>query len=441
MISNNSKYFLNFDKFNKYFLYYIAALFLFGIFYLYNKHNVGNDTSISEYLINYQGGFTRRGLPGEILFRISDYFNLSLRFSIFIFQSIIYLSFLILIFNFFKDIKKNIIIVFAIFTPIFLLFPVAEIESLGRKESVLFVFFLILININNPKNANLYLFFILPLVTLIWEESSLFSGFMFAVLIIKNKITNFIGASKIFLLFLPTILLNIIFLLYPLSFENHKIMADALMLKFNEICYMSCLLLVTNTEIVLYNNSNSSGGTLNYIWSTIDVKSRLIMFFRYTIILLIGFFPIFLLSFNSTFKSYNFFKKLFLNNILLLIFFLSLPIIPLFLYGGDWGRWVCITITFTTLFYFFLYKNNLIVVDYKNISRKLFFLKNKRKIVTILFILFAFTWNQKTTLREDVATMPFYKIPYNAIKITFGINNIRFFQDSFLIKFHQKYIE
>ena len=97
MISNNSKYFLSFDKFNKYFLYYIAALFLFGIFYLYNKHNVGNDTSISEYLINYQGGFTRRGLPGEILFRISDYFNLSLRFSIFIFQSIIYLSFLMLL--------------------------------------------------------------------------------------------------------------------------------------------------------------------------------------------------------------------------------------------------------------------------------------------------------------------------------------------------------
>ena len=80
-------------------------------------------------------------------------------------------------------------------------------------------------------------------------------------------------------------------------------------------------------------------------------------------------------------------------------------------------------------------------MDYKNISRKLLFLKNKRKIVTILFILFAFTWNQKTTLREDVATMPFYKIPYNAIKITFGINNIRFFQDTFLIKFHQKYIE
>ena len=92
---------------------------------------------------------------------------------------------------------------------------------------------------------------------------------------------------------------------------------------------------------------------------------------------------------------------------LFLIFFLSIPIIPLFLFGGDWGRWVCISITFTTLFYFFLYKNNLITVDYKNISRKLLFLKNKRKIVTILFILFAFTWNQKTTLREDVATMPF----------------------------------
>jgi len=434
MITDNNNYFLNLDKFNKYFFFYVALLSFFGVFYLYQKHGVGNDSSISEYLINYQGGFTRRGLIGEILFRISDYFNLTLRFSIFVFQSIAYLIFLILIYNFFKKIKKNIIIAFAIFTPIFLLFPVAEIESLGRKETILYIFFLVLININTPRNANLYVLFILPLVTLIYEEIALFSGFIFAVLIIKNKIINILDGSKIILFFVPTILLNIIFLVYPLTLENHKIMSDALITEFNEKCYMSCSLLVNN-------NINSFSGMINYIWGGIDGSSKSIIFFRYSIILLVGFFPIFLLSLNSIFKSNYFFDKLKLNNILFLLLILYIPVIPLFVFGGDWGRWIGMLITFTNIFYFYLYKNNLINVDYKNISSKLSFFNNKKKIVSVIFILFAFTWNQKTTSREDVATMPFYKIPYKAIKITFDINSIRIMEDSFLIKFHQKYIE
>ena len=113
----------------------------------------------------------------------------------------------------------------------------------------------------------------------------------------------------------------------------------------------------------------------------------------------------------------------------------------MFVLGGDWGRWIGMLITFTTIFYFYLYKNNFINIDYKNISNKLSFFKNKKLIVTIIFVLFSFSWNQKTTSREDVATMPFYKIPYKAIKIIFDIKSIRIMEDSFLIKFHQKYIE
>ena len=47
-------------KFNLYFRYYLLALFFFSILYLFKKHNVGNDSTISEWLINYQGGFTKR---------------------------------------------------------------------------------------------------------------------------------------------------------------------------------------------------------------------------------------------------------------------------------------------------------------------------------------------------------------------------------------------
>ena len=80
---------MSIKKFNNYFFIYLFLLFIFGIFWLYIKHPVGNDSTISEWFINYQGGFTKRGLIGEICFQIAIHFGLSLRFVIFLFQSFI----------------------------------------------------------------------------------------------------------------------------------------------------------------------------------------------------------------------------------------------------------------------------------------------------------------------------------------------------------------
>ena len=46
-------------NFNKYLILYLSALLLFSFFYLYIKHSIGNDSTISEWLINYEGGFTK----------------------------------------------------------------------------------------------------------------------------------------------------------------------------------------------------------------------------------------------------------------------------------------------------------------------------------------------------------------------------------------------
>ena len=61
------------------FLLFTIFLIFYSIFYLYFKHDVGNDWSISEWLINYKGGFTRRGLGGEINIFLSNFFSISLR--------------------------------------------------------------------------------------------------------------------------------------------------------------------------------------------------------------------------------------------------------------------------------------------------------------------------------------------------------------------------
>ena len=65
---------MSYKSIDNYLKVYIIFLSLFVVFYLFFKHTVLNDSSISEWLINYQGGFTRRGLSGEILLYISDFF-------------------------------------------------------------------------------------------------------------------------------------------------------------------------------------------------------------------------------------------------------------------------------------------------------------------------------------------------------------------------------
>jgi hypothetical protein len=37
-------------------------MFFFSVIFLFEKHNVGNDSTISEWIINYQGGFTKEVL-------------------------------------------------------------------------------------------------------------------------------------------------------------------------------------------------------------------------------------------------------------------------------------------------------------------------------------------------------------------------------------------
>jgi len=114
---------------------------------------------------------------------------------------------------------------------------------------------------------------------------------------------------------------------------------------------------------------------------------------------------------------------------------------PLFIFGYDWGRWVGMMISFSTLFYFFLYKFEYIDVNLEKISNILNFFINKKKLTIFIFIIFAFGWNQKTVMSGDIATNPLWKIPYNTSKLLFGWESFRILQDFPLSKWHKKYIE
>ena len=393
--------------FNKFFSYYLSILLLFGIFFLYEKHTVGNDSTISEWIINYQGGFTKRGIIGQLSIYITNFFKLDLRDVILIFQIFILTVYFISLYFFFKDIKINKIIILSIFTPIFILYPIAEIEVLARKELFIFCSFLLYLSLNNRFKKNLYKLTLLPLIILIWEPAIFFFSFWLAVDILEKKIKKIdVKFFKILFSFVPALLVATIIALNPISAENHQIMVNFLKINFNENCYMSCAMLLSKASIY------------QQFYANFDSYSP-IVFLRYTLIIILGFSPLFILNRYSLLNKndFLFFKNF--NNMLLPSIIILSPAITLFAMGSDWGRWVNICYFFSIIFYFYLYKKKIIKLEEKILQNKFLLLFFKKNFFIVVFIIFCFGWNPKTSITGDVATKPGYQIPRKAIKIIY----------------------
>ena len=415
----------------KHFLIFILINIVLAIFWLDIKHEAENDSSISEWLINYQGGFTRRGLGGELGVALANLLDISLRRSIFLIQITIHSSYLALIYFYFKKLKFNIIQLFALYVPIFLLYPIAELEVLGRKEMLLFLFFLVTIFFSsrkyNAKIVNYLIFFISPIVCLIWEQVVLFFPFFASVLIVKNNLKTFKQAfNKLLIIFFPGIITFIYIFITPLSGSGHEIMCNFLENNFGERCYMSASMLISSTI------------HFDTLW--IHDNAQFVHYLRYILIFLIGFAPLNILVSKSNFvEKDNFITKNFRPRPL--FFILYIPTILLFIYGYDWGRWINITYTFSILFYVYLLKNSIIESEFKIKNLIINKIVNNKSLILFIFLIFAFFWNPKTVITGDIATNTGYKIIYNTSKKIFNFGGVRIFQDNPLIKWHKKYIE
>jgi len=413
------------------FFIFILVNICLVIFWLDIKHLVGNDSSISEWLINYQGGFTRRGLGGEIAMIFANLLDISLRKSIFFIQTIIHTTYLALIYFYLRNLKLNILQKFALYAPIFLLYPIAELEVLGRKEIILFLFFLITIffcaNKFSAKIINYLIFFVSPVVCLLWEQVVLFFPFFLTVFIIKNNLKTFKEVfKKSLIVFFPGIVTFIYIFITPLSNTGHELMCNFLSTNYSERCYMSANMLITSTihfdTLWIHDNANFT----HYL--------------RYILIFLVGFLPLnILISKTKIIERNDFITRNF--KLKTVFFILYCPALMLFIFGYDWGRWINITYTFSILLYFFLLKNNFISNIFN--SKKIFIdtVINKKIYFILVFIIFAFFWNPKTVITGDISTNTLYKIIYNSSKIIFNYDGVRIFENHPIIKFHQKYIE
>ena len=395
-------------NFRTYFTIYLVSLFLFSLVFLIEKHNVGNDSTISEWLINYEGGFTKRGIIGQLCIFIAELFNLNIRDTILIIQILVISFYFILLFNFLKNIKTNHIITLSIFTPIFILYPIAEIEVLARKEVFIFCIFLSYFFFESFLIRNLYKIFLLSFSVLIWEPVIFYFIFFLAIDTIKDKF-KMINTKVIINLscYIPALVIAFYIAFNPISDANHKIMANYLNDNFGESCYMSCAWL------------ESKSGLYEQFQGNFD-KYSFVVFFRYSLIILFGFGPLIILLINSYLVDQNLFFFKFFYNLFTPVSLMLSPVIILFAMGYDWGRWVNISYVFTIIFYLYLYKNQKIILSEKFLKNRFFkHLKNK-KIFTIIFLIFCFGWNPKTVITGDVASKPGYQIPKKAVKIVYS---------------------
>ena len=393
---------------SNYFQIYILALIFFGIFFLYSKHDVGNDSSLSDWLINYEGGFVRRGIIGEIIINFSTFFSFKLRDSILIFQLFFFISYYFLIFLFCKKLFQNRLIILAIFSPIFILYPVAEIEVLGRKELIIFIIFLsyLLFDIKSFKTQLIYKLILFPVSILTWEPVFLFFSFIFLIDLFVFEIKNFDKKFYYILLsYLVSILIVIQIYINPFPVENYDAMRDFLKKEFGESCYMSCSFV-----------GQQSANSFSELFTMLLKKFEFTYAIRYLIIIVVGFFPLYLLSIFS--KVTNKKKLLFISKFKNLFFPFLLAFLPstvLYLVMYDWGRIVHISYTFSLLTFLYLIKENFIELSNQKIKEN-YISKASKKIFIIMFFLFAFGWNPKVVISDDVASKPIYATPYKFYK-------------------------
>ena len=391
---------------NSYLAFYLFVLFLFGLFFLFIKHSVGNDSTISEWLINYKGGFTKRGIIGEICIWFANLLSANLRDIIFGFQTVILCLYFLLIYFFLKNIKVDRILLLSIFTPIFILYPIAEIEVLARKEVFIFIILLIylFIPINKIGLQNIYKIIVLPLSVLIWEPVVFFLLFCISLDIINNKYQkiNLENLTKL-LPYLPAVSVAFYIIFNPMTLGQHDQMVEFLANNFNEKCYMSCDLLKSKSTIFQQFQANFS-------------KYSFEVFLRYFLIIIVGFGPLFILLFYSKLKDKNliFFKNF--NNLLIPFLLILSPVLVLFAMGYDWGRWVNISYVFSIISYVYLYKKRKIFTSENKIQNNKLN-KVSKKIFFLFFVIYCFGWNPKAVITGDVASFPGYRIPYKVFKI------------------------
>jgi len=389
------------------FKFYIIFLFLLSSFYLCSVYLLNVNNAMSEWVINYGGGFVRRGFIGELIFQLSTFFKIHLRDCFLILQISLYLFYYILIYWLFSGLKKNLLLWLAILSPVFFSFGLYELEALGRKEILMYIFFSYNFYLFYKfKNIILnYIYTYLSLLILILNHESVIFYFLFYlfffIFIYKKKDLRFYVLN--FLLILVVLLPSYLIYINPHSIADNLAMCKRLLNISNENCGLAANF--TTAHIQRHISEVS--------WRLVDIKN-------YTLIFIFGFFAIFILILKSKLInkifSYNF-------NLLQILILCSLPGMLLFYIAVDSGRWTSMLYHMIAISYFGMLKLGFVKIN-PNLKFKFINFNNIKNNFLFYFLIFflCFGWSPKAVYHESFGTFPAYRM---IVKIPKFFNNFK----------------
>ena len=292
----------------------------------------------SNWLVNYRGGFIRRGLGGEIIFWLSSLFKISPITTMTVISVALWLT--LIIWFVIKFYQRNYPF-FILSLPFFLGETILLDPSLFlRQDSLILLLFISMLTIlfqTRTLREPVLFFFLnsLFILAILIHEAIFFFSFPLLYITYYRKYTT--QAVKTFLFFLPSITVFILCFILPERSSVEKMLQLTPEIERNDVWFMT--ITTKQNFIAIWENFNKPNAffTLLYLMAL----SAIIFF------VCINFEKLKV----DTSKEIQI-NKTYLSQILLLQF---ASIFPLFTCGWDYGRWFFLWITSSFIYFIIAY--------------------------------------------------------------------------------------
>ena len=308
---------------HKYWLFFILCIIYFPLFkyYIFLNNNKGHTFLTSDWLINYNYGFVKRGLAGTIFYNLTD--NPDLLLDI-ISTCLIFIYILIFYYlnQTFSLNKQNLLSIILIFSPAAFLFPIYDSQGAFRKEIIGLLSLLMVASLSKKINYRKGLFLASSIYTFGLFSHSVNVFFLTTIIFIIYRFYDSKNINDYFLFIIPTIFYLLMYILFSASEQQLYLIRD-------NIC----------EDLRSMNLFNLCGhGSFDYlVW---DINANFLISQNFIINERRAEYYLYILLFLFSLIPYIFDKNIFELFVPFLI--IGGSFIPLFFFAIDWGRWIYI---------------------------------------------------------------------------------------------------
>ena len=298
---------------------FVSIISLNFLFFSHRLFERQNGYILGDWLINYSGGFTRRGFFGETVIFLSNFLSVNLIYLTYFFFCILYVYFVFLLFKIISKTNFSFLKLIIVFSPATFLFAFYDPLAAGRKEFLFFLFFCLYFLYREKKSFIFFSPFIVSATILTHELFAFLVPFLIISRYVKTKSKKLKDYN--YELFISTLLIIVFLFIYIFSDANLVHTCNTI----KNFGYNGNLCLSIN-DLNHFKNSEQKMFVFSHYISDKNYVQYYLSF------LILSIFPIFL--FLKKNLNFNFF----ISTFLMMVSFL--PFLILFYFVNDWGRYI-----------------------------------------------------------------------------------------------------